>query len=187
MQILSPFHSWYCIFSTQPPLQEWIPDQTDFSKKKQKKKQLTLLQKISNVKTRTLRKWSCFQLFLVVFVHVGNEHRTTSVLSSDFMSKGQVGSCGTILPCQQHSWLPHYINFLFPFKREFIQLNSFKSFIFSFLKRSICILFVLVLGGFQKSCLNFLHFQQKIKPSTKLMGHCQSGKQGEEMHRPVSF
>lgn len=70
----------------------------------------------------------------------------------------------------------------FPFRREFTQLNSFKSFIFSFLKRSICILFVLVLGGFQESCLNFLHFQQKIKPSTKLMGLCQSREEGEEAH-----
>lgn len=33
----------------------------------------------------------------------------------------------------------------------------------------VCILFVIILGRFQDHCLNFLHFQQKIKPSTNLM------------------
>lgn len=172
MQNIAPFSFMVLYFqNTQLPFQEWIPSQTDFVLKKTKQKQQQ--KEIPNNPTYThthfiVENLKCkdkdpekivlFSVVLVVFVHVSNEHRATPVLSSDFTSKGQVGSCGSILPCQQHSWLPHYINFLFPFKREFIQLNSFKTFIFSFLKRSICILFVLVLGGFQKSCLNFLHF-----------------------------
>lgn len=161
------FHSRCFIFSTQLPFQEWTLDQTD----------LTLLQSISNAEMRTLRKGSSAEA-PAVSGPGSKGRRASSVLSGGFTSKGPVSSCGSVLPCQQHSWLPHYINFLFPFEREFIQLNSFKSFIFSFLKRSICILFVLVLGGFQKSCLSFLHFQQKIKPSTKWMGHCRSGEEG---------
>lgn len=61
------------------------------------------------------------------------------------MSNGQAGSWEHLTLSTAVRGCFCYINFLF-FKRNSIQLNSFKSFIFSFLKRSICILFVLFWG-----------------------------------------
>ena len=63
-RILCLFHSWYFLFSTHSlhSRNGSQSKQTFFSRKKKK----NLLQKISNVKTRTLTKWFHFQTFLMV-------------------------------------------------------------------------------------------------------------------------
>ena len=111
-RILCLFHSWYFLFSTynSHARNGSHVKQTFFSKKK--KGPAYFIAENLKCKYKGLEKTALFRCS-DGFVHAGNERWARSVLSSEFMSNGQAGSCGSTLPCQQQSGLLHYINFLF--------------------------------------------------------------------------